>query len=422
MKIVVKIKRNLKHPFLIGVIGLVIIFMIIWGNYMLYNKKNIQANITTEEHDREKNISKIKTPAEAVYYFLSAVQKDDLDRAMRGYAIGEISQKTVVANLIKSEGMFYADLALAPTLNYKSYFAYASAELTGEYAKKYTEFDEAMSELRDAEIYKIIYEPMEEEEEKNSVSLAQDIGAEQLVKMLAYLKKDDQLYKIEFWTVQYKSYWRIYDSNPDIQLTSEKDFEKINEIKTEEKKDYEKINKKTKKIIKNEEGILAVNFTWSNATYGDSVEKLMKEFTKYVQKNSTGVLLTFGNVGEKERNLDHIDTEQLINRGEFAKCIKYFYYTLMLEQDANKKEKIDNTTSAADKIIKKLNPQYLFYLDLLKLRQIDDGTYYAYFKYEGNYYRFKFEFKEFEKGWQIKDITNGKVMTREEYDMDLQEE
>lgn len=421
----IKSKRFLnKYPILIGIIGILILGSFSFYQYEIYNKNQIETQVKTEQYQREKNIKRIKTPAEAVYYFLKAIENEDLDQALRIFPISEISQTTKVVNLIKKNKMFYCDLSPAPTLNYRSYFPLASAEISGNYAKLYERFKASFQRLQDVNLYKIVYEELDEDESNHYLTLADDIGAVKLRKIWAYFNNGDEAYKILFIAVKYKQYWKIYDIDTEIKQISCDELEEDPYIRPENlnlKKAAETISDATKDIIDSGKGMLTANYTWSNATYGETPEALMDDFICYTQKNNIDALLTFGNAGNTERNLEQIDEEQLINRGKFAEALKYFYFSLLLGRDADEKVMIKDESTAANEVLESLNPQYFFYLELVAMKEKSDNVYYIYFKYEGDYYRFNFDFIKFNQGWQIHNIDNMKSLTYEEYEMELKE-
>ena len=74
----IKSKRFLnKYPILIGIIGILILGSFSFYQYEIYNKNQIETQVKTEQYQREKNIKRIKTPAEAVYYFLKAIENEE---------------------------------------------------------------------------------------------------------------------------------------------------------------------------------------------------------------------------------------------------------------------------------------------------------------------------------------------------------
>lgn len=406
-----------KNPILIGVMGIILLVVFLVIQSILYKVREIEPTYEMQETKREKNMT-TKTPAEAVLYLWEAAQAEDTDRALRVFPISAITSKAKINNIIKKEQTFYGDIAPAPAKNYGIYYSLAMAEIELPYLKLYERFIEKFQQIESPDLKEIYYIPFNEKQEKEFLSLQDDIGAEEGCIMYATVESDGKEYGILLELVKYGKTWMIYDIEEDFEQVSS--FELKSKIQVEDgdlekKKEFEKITKKRRKIIESVEVFLGSNYTWWNSSYGKSPEELMETFIHYIQKSRVDVVMTLGNSNTEDIELEEVNVPAMEAKSGFAKKLKYFFYCMLLEEDVSEPLKLQELDMSVDKLVDALNPKYFFYMDMVKMISVSENVYEIYFLYETNYYKFDFEFIKFEQGWQIHDICNMEKYTAEEY-------
>ena len=355
------LKRALnEYPILLGIFGIFILIVFLTVFMGKYNANSLKSTIETEETERQKTINRARTPAEAVFYFLKAVENEDLDQTLRIFPIGESLWGTNLTNVIKQKNGFNADLTAAPACNYGMYYYIALAEMTAKYADLYDTFCENIH-LQNMVLTEIQYMPIENSEKEQYILLRDTIGAAKICKMEAVFEDSAETYKIPFTLVKYNKYWKVYQVAIEITPLDTKELDeepKLSEEEEKKKKAVERLSKVNRKILKSGKAMLGRNYEWTSANYGATPEQLMETFMKYVQKNSIDILMTLGNVNGEEWELQYVNSNTLINKGLFAEKMKYFYFSILLGEDANVWIPIDEYNISAAEITQKLNPLY----------------------------------------------------------------
>ena len=72
-------------------------------------------------------------------------------------------------------------------------------------------------------------------------------------------------------------------------------------------------------------------------------------------------------------------------------------------------------------LLEAFEPRFFFYLEMREMVPLAENKYCIYFKYEGEYYSFIFEFSEYDNGWQIKSISNAERLTEKQYNSEIQD-
>ena len=181
-----------------------------------------------------------------------------------------------------------------------------------------------------------------------------------------------------------------------------------------EYKQREKNKKKIENLLDTEEVVLPANYRVSNNAYGENPRDLMEGFIKNIEKGDVSTVMNYYCTDVLQEG-DSLTAEKIQQQGAAAKNIQYFYYTIL-----NKGKELTGTLGeigkTADQIVTQINPQNMFYLDLMKVVEWNQESCTGYFWLAKKIYAVDFKLKESENGWQIEKIKDVKVVSQEEYD------
>ncbi len=434
-----------KYPIIIGIICILALMGGIVCYWYYSRTQEIVSTVIPQELSREQNIERLIAPEDAVEYFVHALINEDLDQAMRVFPIDELCLNQNFTDLVDTEDKFSLDFPIAPSLNYGNYFPIASAELTGRYANMYNETIRGIGNPGAAVLETIDFilpeQQLESDFQAKMLQMCEIYGAEAFCHMKATLNLDGKIINIPVTVVNYDGYWKIFRLGSDLeeQITYSSQ-EKPDEILSESLKDYleeivngtkdanskdeekeeEHYSKEEEKLLENGEALLPPNYFVTNAVYEESPEELMKTFVRYIQKQDLTSVLTLGNAGAKERNLESTTVELLEGQADFAERLKYFYYSFLLDEDPEKSYSLEELELTGQELLEQLSPQFFFYMEMREMVPLGDDQYRIYFKYESEYYSFIFEFSEYESGWQIKNISAAEKLTEQQYNKEVQ--
>lgn len=439
-------KLLIKYPIIVGIMCILALMGGIVCYWYYSRTQEIVPTVIPQELSREQNIESLILPEDAVEYFVNAVINEDLDQAMRVFPIDELCLNQNFADLADTEDSFSLDFPIAPSLNYRNYFPIASAELTGRYANMYNEIVEIIGNTEEVVLETIDFilpeQQLEPDFQLEMLQMCEKYGADAFCYMEAMLSQEGKTINIPFTVVNYDGYWKIFRLGSDLEeQTTYSSQEKQDEVLSERLKDYleeivngtqdtnsqdeekdeEHYSEEEEKLLENGDALLPPNYFVTNAVYEESPEELMRTFVRYIQKQDLTSVLTLGNVGAEERNLESTTVELLEGQAGFAERLKYFYYSFLLEEDLEKTYSLEQLKLTGQELLDQLSPQFFFYLDMREMIPLEDNQYRIYFRYESEYYSFIFEFSEYENGWQIKDIRNAEKLTEQQYNKEIQD-
>lgn len=434
-----------KHSYIIGVGIFFLLFLLILGASIagykiLASREQVVNDIQTAELQKESNVEGITDTENIVKYFFQAVENQDLDKALRGFPIDELGTKADVIKLLENQKTVSNDTMIAPAKQYADYFPLASAELTVYYTQMFEDFAEEYQKAGGGKVTAIEYaqasEQLKPSYEVKKQNICESTGAEAVCEMQVNLKNDEGNYISGITLAKYYGYWKVLKVTSGLTGTSEKAYFLASESSTEESSDKSTINKlekklydknykteykqreKNKKKIENlldtEEVVLPANYRVSNNAYGENPRDLMERFIKDIEKGDVSTVMNYYCTDVLQEG-DSLTAEKIQQQGAAAKNIQYFYYTIL-----NKGKELTGTLGeigkTADQIVTQINPQNMFYLDLMKVVEWNQESCTGYFWLAKKIYAVDFKLKESENGWQIEKIKDVKVVSQEEYD------
>lgn len=442
-------KNGKRHGYIIGVSVFFLFFlMILGGSVVVYkimgSRECVVNDVQIAELQKDTVIEGITDTENIVRYFFQTVENQDLDAALRGFPIDELGTKADVIRIAENRGEFSKDI-IAAAKNYEDYFPLASAELTTEYAQVFGDFVQAYGKTGGGKIISIEYakapEQLKPSYEVKKQRICEMTGAEAVCEMQINLKSDTGGYVAGVMLAKYYGYWKILKVTSGLAGTSEDAYFSTDVPGTEEspdtstivklekelydenyKKEYkqrEKNKKKIKDLLAKGKVILPANYRISNNAYGETQGDLIEKFTRSVEKRDISTVMNYYNT-ELLRDGDSLTEEKIQQQGEVAKNLQYFYYTIL-----NKGKIITGTLEeigkTPDQIVAQVNPQNMFYLDLMKVVERNQESCTGYFWLANKIYAVDFRLTESENRWQINEIEDVKVVSQEEYDADTTE-
>lgn len=431
-----------KNPIIIGVMCILALMGGIVCYWYYSRSQEIVPTVITQELSREQNLDKLTSPEDAVEYFVKTLINKDIDQAMRVFPIDELCLNQNFKDILEEQNTFSLEFPIAPSLEYRDYFPIASAELTGLYAHMYNEAIDTIGEIENIALKEIEFispdMQLDSKFQADMLKNCETYGADAFCHMKAILSSKDKTVNIPLTIVNYDGYWKIfrvgselqeqitYDSSDNVNdamsVKLEKQLKKIVNRESDQIDEEENAySQEEQKSLESGNALLPPNYFVTNAVYGESPEHLMKIFVRYIQKQDLTSVLTLGNVGESPRNLENTTAELLENQAAFAKELKCFYYSILLEEDIDQSSSLEKIGVTGVELLEALEPRFFFYLEMREMVPLAENKYCIYFKYEGEYYSFIFEFSEYDNGWQIKSISNAERLTEKQYNSEIQD-
>lgn len=405
-----------KYPFVIGVASVVVLILFCWAENLEFKKRQIEPFVKTEDMLRKKTIGRAKTPSDAVNYFIAAVTEDDFDMAIRVFPIVERVEKTNIEEIITRRKSFCIDSEPAYSKISGYYYVIGRSEIIGEYASHYQELLNSIPGYDEMVLQNVTYVSST----TNYEELLSETGAIEFCEMEAEVSAEGKTYRIAFLLANYtkEENWKLYSfslrEDTDSQNSQIKDA-KLSKTEKQKKIKYEKTTESIMKKLAADKALLQRNHIALNANYGKSPEDVMHRFMNAINRSETDKALSLGNTGTQKRNVASISVDDWIEQWDFAKELKYFFYVVCVGEELEKPITLKKLDLTAKELITELCPVNLFYMDMMNMTDLGDNQYLIYFWYEGDYYKFKISFSEFEEGWQIKSIRDGHRLSEEEY-------
>ena len=153
-----KIYKENKYIMLTSV-GAMILLVILSMSVVWYKFRSVREELIPDvqvaELQQDSTLEGITDTRNIVLYFMEALDKNNLDMALRGFPIDEIGLGVDTAKII--EGKFSNNLTVAPSKVYRQYFPLTSAELTAQYTEMFSEAVKEYQKLGDVEVKDVSY-------------------------------------------------------------------------------------------------------------------------------------------------------------------------------------------------------------------------------------------------------------------------
>lgn len=413
-----------KYPIIIGVLGIGLLMGYIFIILLNERHNTIDTTIVSEKLARPQTVEGFEDPRDATRYLLEAMIREDEDMALRVFPIDEKCLYMNPLELLISNDNNLLDTILLPSSLYGNYFPVCSAEITAEYMENLTQYENVFSNWNDVVIKEICY-PQPDAQISNQAKIEwekinTEWGSDASCEVMALLEKDGKEFVTAFTLSNYDGYWKVFSFNSefagisDTNLVEEISADGFNNLKKNGKqntiKNYWSEEVKEVEVDKidfdDEELLLSPNYFLTNKAFAENPEMLIKDFTKYIQKEETDTALCYFYGEENDENQMSISSK-LAEQRNAAYQIKYLYSSILLGSDVRNEGSIEAFGKSKRYILDTLNPEFIPYLTLDDVKKTaKDDIYEAFYVYELDTFKVKFEVIKNKSGWQIKSINS----------------
>lgn len=399
-------------------IGFLIISVFIGtlGICRLYKNKEWSENQRyTEDMLRTQNMESLESPFEAAEYFIMAILDKDIDRALRGCAIEEKCLNNNYKILMEQKAEFDIDVDIVPSAEDNIYLPINSAIFTEEYNEQISILLEAIGtkKLEFKDVNYVKKSELSLDNYKKEQGLKKGWGIDSLEEMLVRLEAENGTdYMIALTMAEYEYGWKVFEIGAkEMGLTYENPMKKVEEQVYLELIDLEKRGKKDKngKEDKNEsigpeDMLLPLNYFRISQRGEKSINRVMEEFTAYIQRKDIIGAMNYIKIDE--------DEEFFTAQKDIARQMEDFCKRIMEIRDTNRNPRLWNT-------------EELTYLGLIGIYDIDktitENKLVIYY-YDDNYYAVGCKFVETDGCWMIQKFTEFAGMIDDQFVMKITKE
>lgn len=413
------IKLIKEYPVLLGLAVVFLLSLTILGYKYQTARKYIEPTVVTEELSRESTIDGFEKAADVVTYVFSALKKNDLDMGLRAFPIDEKMLNMNTGKVLDSLGVFSTNNTYM-TSAWQTYAPLSSVELTQDYTEEFLKLQEKLEgkEFTVKSVFAAFPDKqLAPEYRKNMQEKCEQWGADAGAEMFANIEIENKNYLIGITLLQYYDFWKIDSFSSSlleeegyhgVTEITEKDIAEFQDKQSEEKlwKELKTKDKKSnkKKTVENPENeMLVPNYFVLSASYGSTPEEVIEKFVLSIQKQDITMLMSlFENYEIHTQNIENV----LIRQGTIGREVQSFYYYLLGNKFASLEEvQLETLGMTGNEIVKKSNPDELFYLDLVETCKVNDHEYLGVYYFNGKHYISGFNLIEDEEGWKIKSLS-----------------
>lgn len=424
-------KRYLKivkeHPIILGIAGSICLIGIIVCYQLSESRKIVDATVETQELQRTAEFDKLNHPEYLVRYLLSAMEKRDVDMALRGFAMDESILNIRLEKIISAEEQFYTDMEIAPSGSYKTYNEVSAAELAGKYSQSIQMLLDFFGENDKIVVKDIDYVEPEQQLSSEIISknakITEAKGGDCICEMMVLVECKGQEYILGITLNHYGDYWKILHLGAELSETTQE--EPIRLIDTEE---YDILKGKVKKnkfqkelqdlfidieLFEEEtepdnyEELLPANYFIVNRLKEDSPQKVIDKFVLYIEKEELVRAIGYC-MDVNGEELEHSTVSILEKQADYAKEIKRFCYGFLGCDYERNESSLEQIGKSGSRIQEELSPHNFMYFDLLNTFLIvdngDEKQYIVCYLYGGKYYVSGMTLVN-RDGWQIQSLS-----------------
>lgn len=420
------------HPIILGVV----LSLLLVGVMSVYE---LEMRVSTEDPkyvnrdlSRVQTIEKINRPEVLAEYLIEALGKDDIDKALRGFAIDESIMNVSVRNEINKKEIFYTDMIIAPSGHYDIYNEISAAELSGKYVDEFKYILEKFPNFENVKIKNVDVVLPNVQKSKEFQSKSQKFsevwGGDCMIEMMVLLEYEQKNYLLGLTMNHYVDYWKIFDLGSELTGTTnempireitEEEYKKLQgtksiksyleDLQKELKEEDMELYKKEKQNISVEEMMLAPNYFLLNSLKEDMPEQVIEKFIVCIEKKDLTSAMAYC-MTENAMDVEKTTIGLLEKQERISKELKRFCYGF-LGYDYQQEKTLEQIGKSGSKIIEGLDPKYFMYFDwsdiILVNQQENLREYIVGCHYEGEKYVSGFTLVN-QDGWQIQSLSSEK--------------
>lgn len=345
-------------------IGIIIVLMFILWNYqwkidqeMVIPQAEIQPEIT------EGTIEGYEEESDLIAYMIYQIENKNLDYALRGCAIEELSRYFSMTYYIQYTEQ-YPDLSLIPPSDYGSpaYEAITVSRLSNDYALQLENMFQMLGEYGHLDLWDITENVPENPDGMYYIrrsEICEILGARSIREMLVVVNTDKGPVCMEWTLVRYKRFWKLLLFNP---LDQYKD-EKLNLVN----KEIEPMPSLT--VNMTEEDVLPSNYYYINDCSEEEPEHLLRRFLYYLQRQDVWSALTYYSLYEQNPAADMAYFQR---QSQAALEVQNVLYRILLPGEEKQAWYLRDLKHRAEDFVEEISTAQMIYVDYYGFEVIED--------------------------------------------------
>lgn len=318
-----------KTEALAGFIGIVFLLMMMWFYQKNCYLHEVEQPVLEETVPEEQILRGYKEPEEIVVYMLTQIREGNLDRALRGCAISDVSGNFYMETYLNfTEDFKGMDMIPPADFEDEAYCEIGKLRLAYDYAVMIQKCMDALPDRQNLKIYDVVVDEPENPDGKyymDRTTVQEILGATKVCETIAYIGAGSEILEMHFSLARFGSRWKVLlfntmenyeNTEPDIRVSAKE------------------IDKDADLLEMEEEAILPLNYDLILENSADSPEHLLDQVLIYLQRGDLLSAMTFFDYGNQGK--EPVLSLQLLER-QRAVAVKFqeFYYRMFLP-DENK--------------------------------------------------------------------------------------
>ena len=403
-----------KYPIVIGIAFVALTMALVLGIKINERWSAIEPTVVTEDMGRTATVEGFPAASDTIRYLISAIQENDLDKAMRAFPIDERVLGVNSAKIINMEAEFSSSIC-PPSGSYSQYVPASSSEIAGQYAEDITTLQEAL-DWAEAGVSDIrILMPEQQlvgRYQKEMQEQSECWSADAMCEMAVEITYGDQIYMMPVTVVKYGDIWKVFrfgaslleNTSDYLSETDSSIYESLTDPEMEEEvwESFESSDEEDEVPVYTEnpeQQLLPPNYFLASQVYSESPESAITEFSKYIEKEDITSALCYAYLEHEQ--LGSNPATVLVRQEKFARQIADMYYGILFDEKTEGVQTLESLGMTGEEIVAKINPVNIPYMDLKKIIHYGEDEYAAVYYYGREYYMVGFTMRESESGWQI---------------------
>ena len=363
------IKVKDKYLFITGVILIILTLLVLAGCQIWTDISEGHAHIVTEEMERKATIEGYETPEEIVEYVLYQIHQGDLDLALRGCAIQEISGYFSLQKYLEIMEKFPYTKMLAPADdNDKAYMEINQTKMISDYSDMLEQCMGIIGDGYELEVLRITAD-IPENADGFYYQEIRDIcaitGARDAVNVIVDMRIDGVPRQMKLTAAKYRKYWKV------IQFSEYKNYQ-YSEPQIDEYSDQ--VQPESLPLIWEslEKEILPCNYQIANNNSEKDIEKLVHNLFLYLQRGDIWKAISYFDFDDfsADRSPDSLFFGR---QSKASEQLQEFYYQLLLYDKDQMSWINQNVKGEAVNLISLLDTTAMIYMDQYLVEVVESG-------------------------------------------------
>lgn len=376
------------------------------GGLVIYQKKvdsqRVEPYHVMEDMARAETIDGYEEPEDLVKYMICQIQNEDLDLALRGCAIENLSEYFVLESYLELTDEFRGLEDLPPSeTESEAYIGISNARLAGHYTDVIGTCMELFGSGHTVEVLDV-EEYVPENPDGMYYQLRQKVcealGCRSISEMRILLRVDGEVREMYWTLVRYRSKWNVLA---------------FHELEAEDRTDvvFRPVSAELVDIGETIDfgtaDVLPLNYRLTNQNKEETPESLLENLIAYLRREDVWSAMSYFCMYDVDQDL-FITSDLLKQQEELARQMQVFYYQLFI-QDRNSFEWYQRETSdRGDDLAKALRSEQVVSLSISWIQQTSEIVnghvqYQMGYSYNGHSYTLNFVLKD-EDGWMIESM------------------